>query len=135
MKIKVFYLITFVSFLFIGCTRNSNYNSQSVTDSSHIEFISPFTIGRLTPVSISFMETPKCPIGDAVELFPKIKGVWEYTDNKATFIPDEPYKGNSKLTLKADLSKLFQDGSTIYERNFYVEEPSYEVNFDEIRLN
>ncbi len=135
MKSKVFYLITFVSFLFIGCTRNSNYNSQSVTDSSHIEFISPFTIGRLTPVSISFMETPKCPIGDAVELFPKIKGVWEYTDNKATFIPDEPYKGNSKLTLKADLAKLFQDGSSIYERNFYVEERSYEVTFDEVRLN
>ena len=135
MKNKLFVLITLLTFIFIGCSRNSQYASQSISDSSHIEFISPLSIGRLTPISISFMDKPKCPIGEAVELFPKMKGVWEYTDNKATFIPDEPYKGNSKITLKADLAKLFQDGSEVYERKFFVENPSCDVTFDEVRLN
>ncbi len=102
---------------------------------SYIEFITPQSVGRLTPISISFMEEPKCPIGQAVELYPKMRGVWEYSENKATFTPDEPYKANSKLTLKANLKKLFNDDSGDFERNFYVENPFYSVEFDEIRLN
>lgn len=118
-----------------GCTKLARANSIKNAISSHIEFITPQAVGRLTPISISFMENPKCPIGQAVEIYPKTRGIWEYSDNKATFTPEEPYKANSKLTLVADLNKLFGDDSQNFEQNFYVESPSYSVEFDEIRRN
>lgn len=135
MKSKFLSLILLIVFFISGCTKISNAVTNTGNDNPHIEFITPLSIGRLSPISISFMDTPKCPMGDALELYPKTKGVWEYTENKATFIPDEPYKASSKMTIKADLGKLFEDGSSIYEKNFYVEEASYSVNMDEIRLN
>ena len=135
MKNKFFIIISLIVFFITGCSKISDAVTQNSNDDPHIEFITPLSIGRLTPISISFMETPKCPIGDAVELYPKTKGVWEYTSNKATFIPDEPYKASSKMTIKADLGKLFEDGAKTYEKNFFVEEPSYSVDMDEIRLN
>ena len=135
MKKKFLSILLLIVFVISGCTKISGAVKSLNSENSHIEFISPISIGRLSPISISFMETPKCPIGDAVELYPKTRGVWEYNENKATFIPDEPYKASSKMTLKADLGKLFEDGSTTYEKNFYVEEASYSVDMDEIRLN
>ena len=135
MKNKSIFFISIIFLLFVGCTPKSKEVVQISNDNSHIEFITPYSIGRLTPISISFMESPALPIGEAVQIYPKIKGIWEYTENKATFIPDEPYKGHTEITLKADLAKLFKDGSSVFERKFYVEDASYSVDFDEIRLN
>lgn len=134
MKNKLYLIPFFLLFIVTGCNQNTKANSVSKFN-PHVEFVTPAAIGRLTPISISFMELPKCPIGDAVEISPKIKGTWEYTDNKATFIPSEPYKAASKLTLKADCNKMFQDNSSVFETNFFVENPSYTVDFDEVRLS
>lgn len=119
-----------------GCTKSGKNTFYSKSTTNHIEFITPQVVGRLTPISISFMEAPKCPIGEAIEIYPKLRGIWDYSDNKATFTPDQPYKGNSKLTLKANIKKLFADESADdFEQNFYVESPSYSVDFDEVQLN
>ena len=90
MKKKFLSILLLIVFVISGCTKISGAVKSLNSEDSHIEFISPISIGRLSPISISFMETPKCPIGDAVELHPKTRGVWEYNENKATFIPDEP---------------------------------------------
>lgn len=134
------FILMFTLSLFIlvltGCGKAVKNSFYSKATSNHIEFITPQALGRLTPISISFMESPKCPIGEAIEIYPKLKGIWDYSDNKATFTPDEPYKGNSVLTLTANLKKLFNDDSQEkFEQNFYVESPSYDVNFEEVRLN
>lgn len=137
-KINNLLMFTVLLFLMVltACGKSVKNIYYSKANTEHIEFITPQTLGRLTPISISFMETPKCPIGEAIELYPKLRGVWDYSDNKATFTPDQPYKGNSVLTLKANLKKLFNDDSNQeFQQNFYVESPSYNVDFDEVRLN
>ena len=138
MKKNIFITLTLSILLMVlsGCTKSGKNTFYSKSTTNHIEFITPQALGRLTPISISFMEAPKCPIGEAIEIYPKLRGIWDYSDNKATFTPDEPYKGNSKLTLKANMKKLFADDSAQeFEQNFYVESPSYSVEFDEVRLN
>lgn len=138
MRKNIFITLTISILLMVlsGCTKSGKSTFYSKSTTNHIEFITPQALGRLTPISISFMETPKCPIGEAIEIYPKLRGIWDYSDNKATFTPDEPYKGNSRLTLKANMKKLFADDSEQdFEQNFYVESPSYSVAFDEVRLD
>ena len=138
MKKNIFITLALSILLMVlsGCTKSGKNTFYSKSTTNHIEFITPQVVGRLTPISISFMEAPKCPIGEAIEIYPKLRGIWDYSDNKATFTPDEPYKGNSTLTLKADIKKLFNDDTAqTFEQKFYVESPSYSVEFDEIRLN
>ncbi len=135
MKTKIaFFISIFLSILSLtDCTKK---NVAKVSEKNpNIEFVTSPSIGRLSPIQISFMNPPKCPIGEAVELYPKLSGSWEYTENKATFTPDKPYKASSKVTLRADCNKLFQDGSHVFQQNFYVENPSLKVDFDEMRLN
>ncbi len=135
MKAKSIILISiFLSVLsFTACTKKNV--AKSSAQNPNIEFVTSPSIGRLTPIQISFINLPKCPIEEAVVLSPKVSGSWEYTENKATFTPDKPYKASSKITLKADCKKLFQDDSGIFQQIFYVENPSLKVDFDELRLN
>ena len=135
MKTKFIIISVLSVFLISGCSKLSKASSVSSVAVSQVEFITPQFIGRLTPVSISFKKSPECPIGQGLEISPKIKGTWEYSDNKATFTPAQPYKANSKLTLKANLKKLFNEDCGDFIQDFYVESPSYSVEFDEIRLD
>ncbi len=126
-------IILLLSFFVFSCNNTTKNPANSYNP--HIEFITPASIGRLSPISISFMENPKCPMGEAIDIYPKTEGYWEYTENKATFVPAVPYKAASKITLNVDCNKLFNDNSDSFKTTFYVENPSFSIDFDEVRLS
>lgn len=117
--------------------------NQSLAN-AYIASVTPPIIGRLTPISISFVHEAKIPLAEGLSLSPRIRGTWEFTENKATFTPEKPYKAESTITLVADCAQLFEsaaDGAgnrkskseRCYTQVFHVGTPHYAVQFDEVR--
>lgn len=127
--------VVFCLFLF-GCNQQNEivYNQENT---QFIEAVSPTGIGRLSKIAISFVYEPKCPMGEALSLYPEQKGTWEFDDRTAIFTPEKPYKANSKIILKADCGKLFGTGDShdYFSHELWVTSPKYDINFDDIRYN
>ncbi len=125
-----------VLIVFIGCgEKELNYNHEN---DALVEAISPLNIGRIEPIVVSFTNDIICKPEDAFTLSPAIRGAWKIENSRvATFIPEKAYKASSNIVLKVDCEKAFsaEVAKGFYMRRFYVTNPSYVVQFDEIRLN
>ncbi|MBQ1671171.1 MAG: alpha-2-macroglobulin [Treponema sp.] len=123
-------------FSVFSCSQKElSYNKEN---DKFIEAISPECIERVSPILISFTQEIECKAEEALSISPKVQGEWKSTDSRTfTFVPDKPFKGNKKLVLTADCSKLFASkGATgNYAHRFITTSPSYSVTFDELRLN
>ncbi len=138
---KLFFILGTVSLLSLlcaGCEKKLQVSYSQVND-EYVESISGTGLGRLSPVVISFTRESKVPLETGLYLSPSVKGEWKISEDNRTavFTPAEPYRQNSILSLKADCKKLFgaSGPEKYFERQFIIENPSYSVNFDEIRLD
>lgn len=114
--------------------------SYSLQNDEYVQAISGTGIGRLSPIVVTFIKEGNVPLNQGISLSPEQKGEWEISDDNRTaiFKPSKPYKSNAKITFKADCKKLFDSQnqtSIYYNHDFFVAEPKYSVNFDEIFLD
>ncbi len=144
-KKTLFYIIlTFCIFAFFsgGCSKSGGKSEKQQVVYNHdndvyIEAISPFSIGRMEPISVSFTETPSGKMDSAVSISPSPKGEWTFLERQAVFTPSEPFKGESQIILSVDCKKLFgvNYDDCMYRHEFVVKSPEYKITFDDIKLN
>jgi alpha-2-macroglobulin len=107
-------------------------------DPAVVEEISPFRIGRLSPVIVRFTQTPVCIPEEGLVLSPVQNGTWSFRDERtAVFTPGVSYKPGSRITLSVNCAKLFgkeYEGKN-FKHTFIIDEPSYKVNFDGLSIN
>jgi len=128
----------FFGSFFCGCSKKKqvqvSYNHETDV---FIDAISPFCIGRMEPISVSFANDPVEKMDSAITLSPAVKGTWKYNERTAVFTPAEPYEGGSQIVLSVDCKKLFaaEFDDAVYRREFAVKNAEYKVAFDDIILN
>ncbi|MBR0486633.1 MAG: alpha-2-macroglobulin [Treponema sp.] len=131
------FLSVVLTSLFCGC--NQKHISYDSHNDEYIQSVSGSMLGRKTPIVISFFGEALVPLDSALSFDREIKGKWNVSeDNKmAVFEPADSYKANSTFTLRADCARLFGTGSTpdYYKREFYVSNPEYQVQFDEVKYS
>ncbi|MGN0729146.1 alpha-2-macroglobulin family protein [Treponema sp.] len=136
---KLYFVILASACIFFSGCKKENQNSITAEDEILIEEISPTFIGRMSDISLRFACEPECNIENAFSLSPRQKGEWKFSEDKRTvsFCPEKPYKANSKITLKADFSKLFpsKNKNGIFTREFITTDSSFKVGFNEIMLD
>ena len=101
----------------------------------------------MTPLTVTFVHEAKLPLAEGLSLSPRVRGSWDFDGSRATFTPDAPYKAGSTLTLTADCARLFGEDGVVsggatggkadsrFVQRFHVAEPTYAVQFDEVRYS
>ena len=129
--------IFITAFFVCGCSDKKQQVTYNKDMDGYIESISPFSIGRMDSIAVSFTEEPIGKADSAIKISPETKGEWKFTDRQAVFTPSEAYEGGSQIILSVDCRELFgdeaQDG--IYKREFVVRQPEYKVKFNSINLD
>ena len=130
-------LLSCLFFAFSSCGKIDT--KVSTNNYKYIEAISPKVIGRLSPIAFSLVSEPKVAskVSDYISMTPPVKGKWEIEGRNAIFTPEEPYKADSKVSLKVKSGYLMgsDDVNETFSHDFLVSAPEYALALEEIRFD